>query len=116
MTAFPVSGRPTELQFYTSLSSVLVQLPVTYLLVGPAQLQTLTPTLLHALALNGLAFHMQSFTAYILMGYISPVTYRWAEMLRGTPLVLCHAGYFWKRTSNSCDLAFLFPWVYVYSK
>ena len=76
------SGRPTELQFYTSLSSVLVQLPVTYFLVGPAQLQTLTPDLLQALVLNGIVFHMQSFTAYMLMGYISPVTYRWVGQTR----------------------------------
>ncbi|XP_043225764.1 solute carrier family 35 member E2B-like [Amphibalanus amphitrite] len=78
---------PTELQFYTSLSSVLVQLPVTYFLVGPAQLQTVTPELLQALALNGVVFHLQSFTAYILMGYISPVTYSVANTLKRALLI-----------------------------
>ncbi|KAF0314307.1 Solute carrier family 35 member E2B [Amphibalanus amphitrite] len=81
------AGRPTELQFYTSLSSVLVQLPVTYFLVGPAQLQTVTPELLQALALNGVVFHLQSFTAYILMGYISPVTYSVANTLKRALLI-----------------------------
>ncbi|XP_037088578.1 solute carrier family 35 member E2B-like isoform X2 [Pollicipes pollicipes] len=78
---------PTELQFYTSLSSVLVQLPVSYLLVGPEQLSTLQPQLLSALALNGLSFHMQSFTAYVLMGYISPVTYSVANTVKRALLI-----------------------------
>lgn len=67
---------PTELQFYTSLASVFIQIPASYYLVDPAAVgNMMTYTVLPALFINGLCFHCQSFTAYVLMGYISPVTY-----------------------------------------
>ncbi|KAL3244920.1 hypothetical protein MRX96_018502 [Rhipicephalus microplus] len=49
---------PVELQCYTSLSSV------------------------HAAAGGGLSFHCQSFTEYILLGYISPVTHSVANTVK----------------------------------
>ena len=68
---------PIELQFYTSIASILMQLPISYLMINSTQFQSiLSPHLLALFLLNGLAFHMQSYTAYSLMSYISPVTYR----------------------------------------
>ncbi|XP_014209480.1 solute carrier family 35 member E2-like [Copidosoma floridanum] len=67
---------PAELQFYTSLASVVVQIPVSILLVDLPTLQhSFDSHLLSTFALNGIFFHFQSITAYVLMDYISPVTH-----------------------------------------
>lgn len=68
---------PAELQFYTSLASVVVQIPASMWLVDLANAER--PEIRHILyfILNGLFFHFQSITAYVLMDYISPVTHRY---------------------------------------
>lgn len=69
--------RPAELQFYTSLASIVVQIPVSVLLVDlPTLEHSLSFKLFAAFLLNGVFFHFQSITAYVLMDYISPVTHR----------------------------------------
>lgn len=68
--------RPAELQFYTSLASVIVMVPVTMLLVDISFMEELEFKLVFWFVLNGLFFHFQSITAYVLMDYISPVTHR----------------------------------------
>lgn len=69
--------RPAELQFYTSMASVVVQIPASVLLVDLAEVtSTTTTTQLALYVLNGIFFHFQSITAYVLMDYISPVTHR----------------------------------------
>jgi len=70
--------RPAELQFYTSVSSMLVQIPVSLLLVDFSALWE-NWTILPAFLLNGLFFHFQSISAYVLMDYISPVTHRYVK-------------------------------------
>jgi len=70
--------RPAELQFYTSLASIVVQIPVSILLVDlPTLEHSLSFKLFAAFLLNGVFFHFQSITAYVLMDYISPVTHRY---------------------------------------
>lgn len=68
--------RPAELQFYTSLASIVVQIPVLILFVDlPTLEHSLSFKLFTAFLLNGVFFHFQSITAYVLMDYISPVTH-----------------------------------------
>jgi solute carrier family 35 protein E2 len=70
-------GRPAELQFYTSIASMIVQIPASIFLVDISEVQKSTDTsLFSAFILNGVFFHFQSITAYVLMDYISPVTHR----------------------------------------
>uniref|UniRef100_A0ABD2WQ43 Sugar phosphate transporter domain-containing protein n=1 Tax=Trichogramma kaykai TaxID=54128 RepID=A0ABD2WQ43_9HYME len=67
---------PAELQFYTSLASIVVQIPVSILFVDYSTIEhSLELHLLAAFLLNGIFFHFQSITAYVLMDYISPVTH-----------------------------------------
>jgi solute carrier family 35 protein E2 len=69
--------RPAELQFYTSIASVVVQIPASLFLVDIDGVQKTTDSVLFlAFVLNGIFFHFQSITAYVLMDYISPVTHR----------------------------------------
>lgn len=70
--------RPAELQFYTSMASVVVQIPASVFFVDIQKAaDTLTLTQVFAFILNGIFFHFQSITAYVLMDYISPVTHRY---------------------------------------
>lgn len=71
-------SRPAELQFYTSMASVVVQIPASLLLVDLVDIgETTTASQLSLYILNGVFFHFQSITAYVLMDYISPVTHRY---------------------------------------
>ncbi|KAK4318198.1 hypothetical protein Pmani_010775 [Petrolisthes manimaculis] len=67
---------PAELQFYPNMAAVMLQVPMWYFLVDFAKLQTkLDKNLISAIFLDGISFHGQTITAYVLMSYISPVTY-----------------------------------------
>lgn len=69
--------RPAELQYYTSLASIIIQIPASLVLVDIKYVMYNTSLhLLLMFIINGLFFHFQSITAYVLMDYISPVTYR----------------------------------------
>jgi len=68
--------RPAELQYYTSLASIIIQIPVSLVLVDIYAVSNTSLYLLLMFILNGVFFHFQSITAYVLMDYISPVTYR----------------------------------------
>uniref|UniRef100_T1JJI0 5' exonuclease Apollo n=1 Tax=Strigamia maritima TaxID=126957 RepID=T1JJI0_STRMM len=79
---------PAELQFYTSLASIVVQIPVSYFLIDIAQIQkNADRKMLAALLINGLFFHLQSIVAYSLMGYISPVTHSVANTVKRASLI-----------------------------
>ncbi|XP_066600786.1 solute carrier family 35 member E2B-like [Prorops nasuta] len=79
---------PAELQFYTSLASIVVQIPVSILLVNlPALEHSLNLKLLTAYLLNGVFFHFQSITAYVLMDYVSPVTHSVANTAKRAFLI-----------------------------
>ncbi|XP_067659277.1 solute carrier family 35 member E2A-like [Haliotis asinina] len=79
---------PAELQFYTSIASVVVQIPACFVMMDlPAVQKSLDYTLLSTLVLNGIFFHFQSITAYVLMGYISPVTHSVANTVKRAFLI-----------------------------
>ncbi|XP_054271251.1 solute carrier family 35 member E2B-like [Macrosteles quadrilineatus] len=79
---------PAELQFYTSMASVVVQIPASVLLVDLSGVRsTTTLTQLALYVLNGVFFHFQSITAYVLMDYISPVTHSVANTAKRAFLI-----------------------------
>lgn len=79
---------PAELQFFTSISSVIVQIPACFFMIDfPYAKHTMDVTLLTALFLNGVFFHFQSISAYVLMGYISPVTHSVANTVKRAFLI-----------------------------
>ncbi|KAK0167090.1 hypothetical protein PV327_004533 [Microctonus hyperodae] len=79
---------PAELQFYTSLASIVVQIPVSLVFVDLNELQhSFNMKLFSAFLLNGIFFHFQSITAYVLMDYISPVTHSVANTAKRAFLI-----------------------------
>ena len=69
------------MQFYSSLFSLGVQLPsMLFLLDDPVTFFTSSSSLskeyLWCCVLNGVFFHFQTMSAYVLMDFISPVTHR----------------------------------------
>lgn len=77
---------PAELQFYTSVASIIVQIPTTLLLVD-LNVSTVSTRLISCIILNGVFFHFQSITAYVLMDYISPVTHSVANTAKRAMLI-----------------------------
>ncbi|KAH8039815.1 hypothetical protein HPB51_009071 [Rhipicephalus microplus] len=74
---------PVELQCYTSLSSVFILVPTMLALVDFGKVwETWSWNMAGMLLLGGLSFHCQSFTEYILLGYISPVTHSVANTVK----------------------------------
>ena len=68
---------PAEMQFYSSLCSMVIQIPVGMMMVDFAYVSdTMTLKMFVSYLFNGLCFHGQTITAYGLMRYISPVTHR----------------------------------------
>jgi len=66
---------PAEMQFYTSVASLVVTLPTAFLLVDGPSLLNMDLRLAVCLIINGAFFHGQTLAAYYLMDYISPVTH-----------------------------------------
>ncbi|CAG7826721.1 unnamed protein product [Allacma fusca] len=77
---------PAELQFYTSISAMVVQIPVSFLLVDASGILNNKSYIL-AYILNGIFFHFQSISAYVLMDYISPVTHSVANTAKRAFLI-----------------------------
>lgn len=79
---------PAELQFYPNLAAVLLQLPTWYFLVDFDKLgRQLDHSLLTAILLDGVSFHGQTITAYVLMSYVNPVTYSVANTTKRACLI-----------------------------
>ncbi|CAG0889872.1 unnamed protein product [Cyprideis torosa] len=78
---------PAELQFYTSVASLVIQIPLAFILVD-WDFFSLSLTLFFSYVLNGFFFHCQSITAYVLMDYISPVTHSVANTAKRALLIL----------------------------
>ncbi|XP_071944455.1 solute carrier family 35 member E2A-like [Antedon mediterranea] len=79
---------PPELQFYTSAAAVCLLIPSWYFFLGiPFQDGPPSPTLVVALIMDGFMFHLQSITAYALMGRISPVTHSVANTAKRALLI-----------------------------
>ncbi|XP_071513204.1 solute carrier family 35 member E2A-like [Panulirus ornatus] len=79
---------PAELQFYPNLAAVLLQLPTWYFLVDFDKMyRQLDSNLLTAIILDGVSFHGQTITAYVLMSYVNPVTYSVANTTKRACLI-----------------------------
>ncbi|PVD36628.1 hypothetical protein C0Q70_03614 [Pomacea canaliculata] len=79
---------PAELQFYTSIASIGVQIPACiFMLDLQTARSSLDVTMLSMLLLNGVFFHFQSISAYVLMDYISPVTHSVANTVKRAFLI-----------------------------
>ncbi|KAH3826931.1 solute carrier family 35 member E2A-like [Dreissena polymorpha] len=79
---------PAELQFFTSISSVLVQIPACFLMIDFQNARnTMDLTILAAFILNGACFHFQSISEYVLMSYIPPVTHSVANTVKRAFLI-----------------------------
>ena len=77
------------MQYYTSLYSLVIQIPCLFFLIDWGNFYSILTSeneestelsgLLHMAFLyliNGIFFHFQTITAYVLMDFISPVTHR----------------------------------------
>lgn len=83
---------PAEMQFYTSLFSLGVQIPsMLFLIDDPVAFFTSSSSLsreyLWCCVLNGIFFHFQTISAYVLMDYISPVTHSVANTAKRALLI-----------------------------
>ncbi|KAK7093487.1 solute carrier family 35 member E2A-like [Littorina saxatilis] len=79
---------PAELQFYTSIASVGVQIPACFMMMNLDKVRdTLDVTMIFFLVINGIFFHFQSISAYVLMDYISPVTHSVANTVKRAFLI-----------------------------
>ena len=66
---------PAELQFHTSIASLVIQLVASFALIDRTKLE-LSAYLVGAILVNGACFHFQSITEYALLEHITPVTHR----------------------------------------
>ncbi len=68
---------PVQLQFYTSATAAILQLPILFYLLAPRLDQTeqsMSPTLMLWLLVDGVFYHLQSVTAYYTMNCLNPVS------------------------------------------
>ncbi len=76
---------PLELLLFTSFVSSLVLIPITLYTNDINQLiESFTGSLGVLYVLNGIIYHMQTFFAFTLMSYISPVTYRYDAYVKSS--------------------------------
>lgn len=84
-----------NLQFYTSAAALVLQLPLTlYNESSALERHPMTTELAIALFINGTFFHLQSVTAYAVMGLISPVSQSVANTLKRAMLIWASILYF----------------------
>ncbi|GFQ91662.1 solute carrier family 35 member E2B [Trichonephila clavata] len=82
------SYSPPELQFYTSLASICVQVPTLILMVDLSLVpMNFTYQMILLFVINGVSFHFQSLTEYSLLSYISPVTHSVANTVKRAVLI-----------------------------
>jgi len=79
---------PLELQFYTSVAASVVQMPFWFFFLDIHeklyQINQYTATMLFV---NGVVFYSQSLLAYLLMSYISPVTFSVSNTVKRACLI-----------------------------
>ncbi|KAB7497302.1 Solute carrier family 35 member E2, partial [Armadillidium nasatum] len=79
---------PAQLQFYPNCAAVFIQCSVWYFFVDVGKLYSqMNSQILIAVILDGISFHGQTITAYVLMSYISPVTYSVANTTKRAFLI-----------------------------
>jgi len=78
---------PAELQYYTSIASLAVTVPTCLVLVDWTKAVNTDSMMFACLVLNGIFFHLQTISAYVLMDYISPVTHSVANTCKRAFLI-----------------------------
>lgn len=79
---------PLELQFYTSVSATIIQLPFWFILMDMHQkIQHIDQYKISVLLLNGVIFYAQSLFAYSLMSLISPITFSVSNTVKRAGLI-----------------------------
>lgn len=66
---------PAEFQFYSCLASTVLQIPICFGFMDYTLAAKTTFHIFIWMVLNGLAYHYQTMTAWVLMEYVSPVTH-----------------------------------------
>lgn len=79
---------PAEIQYYTSIFSLLIQLPALAFLLDPSEFQeSFSHLYFVACIFNGIFYHFQTISAFTLMDYISPVTHSVANTVKRALLI-----------------------------
>ncbi|CAL4060224.1 unnamed protein product, partial [Meganyctiphanes norvegica] len=79
---------PAELQFYPNMVAVLIQFPMWLFLVDFDKLQNqMDFNMFATILIDGISFHGQTLTAYVLMSYVNPVTYSVANTTKRAVLI-----------------------------
>ncbi|XP_051913347.1 solute carrier family 35 member E2A-like [Hippocampus zosterae] len=115
---------PPELQFYTSASAIIMLIPAwIFLLETPAteksgQTFTFSRDIVLLLLFNGGLFHLQSVTAYALMGRVSPVTFSVASTVKHALSVWLSVIVFSNRITmlSATGTVLVFVGVFLYNK
>ncbi|XP_072305404.1 solute carrier family 35 member E2A-like [Eucyclogobius newberryi] len=112
---------PPELQFYTSAAAVVMLIPAwAFLLDVPKKNRTLylSQDVLLLLMFDGALFHLQSVTAYALMGRISPVTFSVASTVKHALSVWLSVIVFSNHVTvlSAVGTIFVFIGVFLYNK
>jgi solute carrier family 35 protein E2 len=112
---------PQHLQFLTSLSSLLIQVPCVLLLVDLNLFWTTVTSdsnILLSYILNGISFHCQSLSEYMLLSQISPVTHSVANTTKRALLILLSVKTFGNEVTlqSWIGTAILFFGVFLYNK
>ncbi|KAM6982208.1 solute carrier family 35 member E2A [Tautogolabrus adspersus] len=115
---------PPELQFYTSAAAVIMLIPAWMFLLDlpligkSGKSFTLSTDIILLLLLDGSLFHLQSVTAYALMGRISPVTFSVASTVKHALSVWMSIIVFSNHISilNATGTVLVFIGVFLYNK
>lgn len=112
---------PHHLQFLTAISSILIQIPCVLFLVDIKQVWTdmmSDSNMLLSYILNGICFHFQSLSEYMLLYQISPVTHSVANTTKRALLILLSVKAFGNEVTiqSWIGTAILFIGVYLYNK
>jgi solute carrier family 35 protein E2 len=112
---------PHHLQLLTSISSLIIQVPCLLFLVDfPVLWQTVSSdsNLLLSYILNGVCFHCQSLSEYMLLYQISPVTHSVANTTKRALLILLSVMTFGNVVTPQSWLGtfIVFFGVYIYNK
>uniref|UniRef100_A0A3B4AZT1 Sugar phosphate transporter domain-containing protein n=1 Tax=Periophthalmus magnuspinnatus TaxID=409849 RepID=A0A3B4AZT1_9GOBI len=111
---------PPELQFYTSAAAVIMLIPAWGFLLIPEKSRSLylSQDVLLLLLFDGALFHLQSVTAYALMGRISPVTFSVASTVKHALSVWLSVIVFSNHVTllSAVGTIFVFIGVFLYNK
>ncbi|XP_055335098.1 solute carrier family 35 member E2A-like [Paramacrobiotus metropolitanus] len=80
---------PAELQFYSGAASLIFIIPSAFFFKIQDPSNSISVDAWIMIAVNGISFHVQSITANVLMGYLSPTTYSVSNTVKRALLIWC---------------------------